>query len=218
MRAAMVMAGARHGGAETFFVRLVSALVAAGEEVLAVIRRDAERAASLRAAGIGPVELRFGGPLDLLSRPRLARALERFGPAVVMAWMNRAARFTPPGPWVRVGRLGGYYDLRYWRGFDHLVGNTRGIVSWITTQGWPAGRVHHLPNFVPDLAGAEPVPRCRLGVPEGAFLVLAMGRLHPNKGFDTLIDALPSCPGAVAVIAGEGPEREALASLARRRG
>ncbi|MFQ3623755.1 MAG: glycosyltransferase, partial [Acetobacteraceae bacterium] len=47
---------------------------------------------------------------------------------------------------------------------------------------------------------------------------LAMGRLHPNKGFDTLIDALPSCPGAVAVIAGEGPEREALASLARRRG
>lgn len=212
----MVMAGAAAGGAETFFVRIVSAVAAAGEEVLAVIRRNPGRAAALRAAGVAPVELAFGGPLDLLTSRRLARALQAFAPGLVMSWMNRAARFTPEGPWTRVGRLGGYYDLSYWRGFDHLVGNTRGIVDWIVAQGWPANRVHHLPNFVPDLAGAEPVPRRTLDVPADALLVLAMGRLHRVKGFDTLIAALTRLPRAVAVIAGEGPERTALETVARR--
>lgn len=214
----MIMAGAHHGGAETFFVRLCIALAGAGEEVLAVIRRDAERASALRRGGLDPVQLGFGGPLDPLTRPRLARALARFAPRVAMAWMNRAARFTPPGPWVRVGRLGGYYDLRYYAGFDHLVGNTQGIVEWIARQGWPRDRVHHLPNFAPDFAGAAPADRAALGVPRDAFLVLAMGRLHPNKGFDVLIEALAHLPDVVIAIAGEGDERAALAALAARRG
>jgi glycosyltransferase involved in cell wall biosynthesis len=214
----MIMAGAHHGGAETFFVRLCAALAGAGEEVLAVIRRDADRAALLRRAGLDPVQLGFGGPLDLLTRPRLARALRRHAPRVAMAWMNRAARFTPSGPWVRVGRLGGYYDLRYYAGFDHLVGNTHGIVDWIARQGWPRARVHHLPNFAPDLAGAAPVERAALGVPREAFLVLTMGRLHPNKGFDVLIEAAALLPEVVVAIAGEGEERDTLAALAQRRG
>jgi glycosyltransferase involved in cell wall biosynthesis len=214
----MIMAGAHHGGAETFFVRLCVALAGAGEEVLAVIRRDADRASALRRGGLAPVELGFGGPLDLLTRPRLARALGRFAPRVAMAWMNRAARFTPPGPWVRVGRLGGYYDLRYYGGFDHLVGNTQGIVEWIARQGWPRARVHHLPNFAPDLAGAAPVDRAALGVPRDAFLVLTMGRLHPNKGFDVLIEAIAHLPDVVVAIAGEGEERAALTALADRLG
>ena len=214
----MIMAGAHHGGAETFFVRLCVALAGAGGVVLAVIRRDADRSAALRRAGLDPVQLGFGGPLDLLTGPRLGRALARFAPRVAMAWMNRAARFTPPGPWVRVGRLGGYYDLRYYAGFDHLVGNTRGIVEWIARQGWPRARVHHLPNFAPDLAGALPADRASLGVPADAFFVLAMGRLHPNKGFDVLIEALAHLPDVVVAIAGEGEERARLAALAGRRG
>jgi len=49
-------------------------------------------------------------------------------------------------------------------------------------------------------------------------LLLALGRLHRNKGFDVLIRALPRLPRAHAVIAGEGPERDALLDLARREG
>ena len=49
-------------------------------------------------------------------------------------------------------------------------------------------------------------------------MLLALGRLHRNKGFDLLIRALPRLPGAHAVIAGEGPERAALESLARQEG
>jgi len=218
MRVAQVMAGAPEGGAELFFERLSAALARAGDTVLPVIRRDAARARRMAADGGVPIQLGFGGPLDLLTRPRLALALTRFAPRVVVAWMGRAARFTARGEWVLAGRLGGFYDLRRFRRCEHLIGNTQGIVAWIRGQGWPAGRVHYLPNFVPDMAYVPPASRAALGVPEGAPLVLALGRLHRNKAFDVLIRAVARLPDAHAVIAGEGPERAALTDLARAEG
>ena len=209
------MAGSPAGGAELFFERLVAALHRTGEDVLPVIRREPGRAARLTAYGLRPVELRFGGLLDLATRPRLRTVLRRFAPRLVVAWMNRAARFAPRGDWVLVGRLGGYYDLGYYRRCRHLVGNTRTLAEWIRGQGWPASRVHHLPNFAPDLSGAAPAV---LPVPPGAPTVLAMGRLHRNKAFDVLIRALPRLPGIHAAIAGTGPEGEGLAALARGEG
>jgi len=217
-RVAMAMAGAAHGGAETFFVRLATALAEAGEDVLAAIRSDPAREAALAAAGVAVRRFPFGGPLDLLTRPRLGVALRRFAPRVVVAWMNRAAGKTPSGPWVQVGRLGGYYDLGYYRRCHHLVGNTEGIVRYIVDQGWPAGRAHFLPNFTPDLSGATPPSRAQLGVPDRGPLLLAMGRLHRNKGFDTLITALASLTHAHLAIAGVGPERAALEALAAQCG
>ncbi len=212
MRVAQVMAGAPNGGAELFFERLALALHRTGDTILPVIRRDPGRAGRLAAGGLAPLQLGFGGALDLLTRPRIAAALRGFAPRVVVAWMNRAARFTPRGDWVLAGRLGGYYDLRYYRACDHLIGNTRGIAAWIRGQGWPTSHVHHLPNFVPDLAGAVPATP---PLPPGAPMVLALGRLHRNKAFDILVRALPLLPGVHAVIAGDGPERAALTALAR---
>lgn len=206
------MAGARSGGAELFFERLTASLHQAGETVLPVIRRDPGRAARLLAAGLMPAQLRFGGAFDVLTRPRLRRLLRAFQPRIAIAWMNRAAGATPEGDWVKVGRLGGYYDLRYYRDCDHLVGNTKGIVAWIREQGWPGERVHHLPNFAPDLLGAAPAPLAP------GPLVLGLGRLHRNKAFDLLIRAMPALPGVSVVIAGEGPERPALERLAAELG
>ena len=209
------MAGAAHGGAELFYERLCAALARAGDEVLPVIRADCGRAARLRADGMAPVQLGFGGRADVWTRWRAARALRRFGPLVAVAWMGRAARHAPRGPWVLVGRLGGQYDLRQFARCDHLVGNTQGMVDWIVGQGWPAARVTLLPNFVPDHAGAAPAA---LPVPAGAPVALAMGRLHRNKGFDILIAAVGRLAGVHAVIAGEGPERVGLERLARHAG
>lgn len=218
MRIAQIMAGAPEGGAELFFERLSIALHQSGDEILPVIRQNPARAARLRHAGLAPAQLTFGGPLDLLTTPRLRRALRSFGPQIVIAWMNRAAAFTPRGAYVLAGRLGGYYDLRYYRRCDHLIGNTRALAAWIVGQGFPAARTHYLPNFVPDLVDIPPADRAEFGVPPDAPLLLGLGRLHRNKGFDVLIRALPRLAGTHALIAGEGPERAALAALARAEG
>ena len=211
-RVAHVMAGASMGGAELFFERLCLGLAAAGEDVLPVIRRNPVRAARLRAGGLAPVELAFGGPLDLLTGPRLRAALRAFAPQVVVSWMNRASQVTPRGDWTLVGRLGGYYDLRYYRRCDHLVGNTRGIVAWLRAQGWPDERTHYVPNFVEDFSATPPAA----DLPQARPLLLGLGRLHTDKGFDTLIQAMPRLPGIHLAIAGEGPERAALTALAAR--
>jgi len=214
MRIAQIMAGAPQGGAEAFYERLTIALHGAGDTLLPVIRSNAARAGRLRCAGLEPRELRFGGPFDLLTGPRLALALRRFAPEVAIAWMNRAASFAPRGPWKLVGRLGGYYKLRHYRACDHLVANTHDIRRWVIEQGWPRAGVTTVPNFADDLAGAAPAALPGAGGP----LLLAMGRLHPNKGFDMLLRALPLVPEATLCIAGEGPERAELEALAREIG
>lgn len=163
MRLAQVMAGAHHGGAELFFERLTIALRAAGITVLPLIRRDPERAARLAAAGLRVVEFRFGGPFDLLTRPRLSHTLEAFAPRVAVSWMSRATGHMPRGNFVHVARLGGPYPLRHYRHCDHLVGNTEGLVAWFRAQGWPEARTHYLPNFVADHAGIARLPICRPG-------------------------------------------------------
>jgi glycosyltransferase involved in cell wall biosynthesis len=62
----------------------------------------------------------------------------------------------------------------------------------------------------------EPGPgRTELGLPRP--IVGGMGRLDRQKGFDVLIDALAVLPGVSGVIAGEGPERDALLRRARER-
>jgi glycosyltransferase involved in cell wall biosynthesis len=212
------MAGAPEGGAELFFERLSIALHRHGDDVLPIIRRNPARAARLSHAGLKPTQLAFGGIFDLRTTPRLRRALRGFLPQVVIAWMNRAARFTPRGKYVLAGRLGGYYDLRYYRRCDHLIGNTRALAAWITAQGFPAARTHYLPNFVPDLADIPPASRAEFAIPADAPVLLGLGRLHTNKGFDVFVRALAKLPGIHAVIAGEGPERPALEALARAEG
>lgn len=199
-----LMAGARVGGAEAFFERLIVALAESGIEQRVAIRAEPSREARLRAMGIAPLELAFGGPFDLATPWRLKRLFDSFAPDVALAFMSRAAAKLPPKSWcahapLYVGRLGGYYDLKYYRRCDRLIANTEDIRAWIVAQGWPETRVDYLPNFV-DAAPAVPAPR---GGAEK--LILALGRLHPNKGFDVLIDAMANVPDATLWIAGDGP-------------
>lgn len=224
MRVMQVMAGARHGGAEAFFVRLTIALAQAGVETRAVIRPVADRSAALTAAGVAVTELPFGGWFDLVTRPRLAAEIAAFQPDIVLSWMNRATRFVPKPDketrrrdFIHVGRLGGYYSMKYYRHADHLIGNTRDVVDYIIRSGWPAGRAHHLPNFAEEKI-APPVPRASLATPDHVPLFLALGRLHENKGFDVLLDAFALLPVGYLWLAGEGPERGALVSQAARLG
>ena len=210
-RLLQAIAGAQHGGAETFFVRLAGALQRVGEAQRVLIRHDADRSRRLRAAGVEASELSFGGPLDLATRFGFRRSIAAWRPDIVLTWMNRATQLCPKGDFVHVARLGGYYDLKYYRRCDHLIANTRAIVDYAVAAGWPRDRIDYLPNFVPD-AGADTAPaRSSRDAP----LALAIGRLHPDKGFGLLLEALTMTREVRLTIAGDGPLRGELEEQAR---
>lgn len=202
------------GGAETYFVDLVRALHGAGLAQACAIRGHPARADALAAAGVTARSFGFGGPLDLLTRPRVAAFGRRVDARIMVAWMNRAARHAPAGPWRRIGRLGGYYSLKYYRGFDHLVGNTRDIVAWVIAQGWPSDRVSYIPNFAGGADETAPAPRASLGTPDDAPLLLGMGRLHDSKAHDVSLKALTRIPNAHLWIAGAGALEDKLKAMA----
>lgn len=218
MRVLQVMAGAPHGGAELFFERLVTALARHGVQQRAVIRHAPQRAARLQASGVTTTQLRFGGMLDIFTRGALRRETAQYQPDIALCWMSRAAQKFPQRPAGRArpilcARLGGYYPMKHYRHCDHLIGNTGDITRYLIANGWPASRAHTLPNFV-DAAPLPPLPRETFSTPPDAPLILAMGRLHRNKGFDVLLTALADLPGVYLWLAGEGPEARALRALA----
>ena len=209
---------AGEGGAETYFVDLIAALRRADLPQAAAIRANAGREARLKASGVPLRVLGFGGPFDVLTRPAVARFAARQATKLSLAWMNRAARHTPRGPWARIGRLGGYYSLKYYQGFDHLVANTEHIADWIVGQGWPAGRISCIPNFAAAPPDVEPQNRTALQTPADAPLLLAMGRLHENKAHDVSLQALAQMPDAYLWIAGVGPLEAMLKAQAEALG
>jgi len=204
MRVVQAMALADVGGAEAFFMRLVPAIAEAGVEECAVIRRHEVREEILNLAGVKTVGLRFGNRLDIVSQLAFARAIREFDPDVVLTWSNRATSQCARGRFVHLARLGGFYNLKYYRRCDHLIGNTQGICRYLVDGGWPAERVHHLPNFV-DADPMPPLDRATFDTPDDAKLILALGRLHPNKAFDVLIEAMAEVPDAYLWLAGSGP-------------
>jgi glycosyltransferase involved in cell wall biosynthesis len=202
------------GGAETYFLDLVRALRRAGVSEACAIRRHRGREQALKAAGVPVKVLPFGGPLDVVTRFAAAGYAKVQGTRLALAWMNRAARHTPVGPWARVGRMGGYYNLKYYEGFDEIVANTEDIAEWVVNQGWPAGRVRYIPNFAAAPPDGEAVDRASLATPEGAPLLLAMGRLHESKAHDVALQALVQLPDAFLWIAGAGPLEDKLKAMA----
>lgn len=210
------------GGAQLFFLRLTRALHRHPRvNVLPVVRSGSWLAQRLDEETIPFRHFTFGGGVDVFTRPRLKALIRQFKPHVAQSWMNRASRFLPRGMTCGVGRLGGYYDLKYYEGLDHLIGNTPDICRYLREQGWPEERVHYIPNFV-DLPPegfkleADAV-RAQYGIPPEAVVLLAAARLHPVKGIDTLLEALAQLPPHVhALIAGSGDEEAALRKLAER--
>ena len=91
--------------------------------------------------------------------------------------------------------------------------------------GIAPGRVVRVPNGV-DLdalafdPGARTEVRARLRIPGDAQVVGAVGRLHPGKRFDELVELLAPTLGGHRhlLVVGEGTERAALTALVARAG
>ena len=222
------------GGAERWFARFARALAETGARAELAIRAGG----GLENLDLGPLPL-HRLPLrtvwDPLSRYAVSRLIARVQPDIVQTYMGRATRLThlkPPsrpgqGP-VHVARLGGYYALHPYRHAQAWIGNTLGLCDWMVQQGLPAGRVHHIYNFVEP---AQPVPperlaalRAELGLPAEAWVLVSAGRFVPVKGLTHLVEALARLPQTIAdrpvrlVLLGDGPLGPALRRQAEAAG
>jgi glycosyltransferase involved in cell wall biosynthesis len=118
----------------------------------------------------------------------------------------------PPGqPWDMLRRL------TYPRA-SHIVVLTSETLAWLD-QVIPAARGVVIPNPVTyPMPVTDPIVPPAALAKEGRRILLAAGRLAPQKGFDLLIPAFASVakanPAWDLVILGEGPDRPALEALA----
>ncbi|MGB0719507.1 MAG: glycosyltransferase [Bdellovibrionales bacterium] len=220
MKILQVMAGGKHGGAETAFVDMCIAMHEAGQEVEVITRPNALRVSRLRDAGLVVHTLPFGGTVDVYTGWQIGRIIRQFQPDIVQGWMQRAPakipawRATMGIPRYRVvSRLGGYYKLKYYASTDYFITITPDIKRHLVDHGVDPARVWHLNNFADVERADVALNRSDYGVPDGATLLLGLGRLHTAKAFDVLIRAAADLPDVYVWIAGEGPEREALEAL-----
>ena len=209
-RLLQALAGAPQGGAEMHFLRLCLALKRAGVEQRVVIRPHPKSLEVLRAGGISPVTAPFGGLLDRQTGRILRREIADFRPELALTYMSRASAAMPRGDFIHLGRLGGYYDLKYYRECDHLVCVTPDVKAHCVKHGFAEQRVHVITNYVEDTSATPPQDRAALDTPAEAPLIFALGRLHENKAFDILLQALAAVPGAYLWLAGDGPLRGEL--------
>jgi len=165
----------------------------------------------------------------------LRRELVRARPDIVLGMMTTAsvlAVFAARGlpcrviatehthpPSQQLGRMWeGLRRLAYPRA-ARVVALTTDTARWIEIHV-PGSRLAVIPNAVHwPLAAGEPVVA---PPPAGRRMLLAVGRLHPDKGFDLLLEAFgriaPAHPEWDLTVLGEGGERARLESAVERAG
>lgn len=211
------MAGARHGGAETAFVDMCIAIKEAGVEQEIATRSNDIRVKRLQEAGLKVHCLPFGGSIDFYTGWKLKNIIRHFRPQIVQSWMSRASSkmVKSDGSFLNVSRLGGYYNLKYFRNTDYFVTITPDIRGYLMKSGIATDKIRHINNFAETESAAQPVSRASLQTPENAVVLLALSRLHEAKALDVLIKAVADLPDVHVWLAGEGPLRAELEQLAR---
>lgn len=219
MRILHLMAGSNAGGAENFFGRLVIGLQKTAIDQRLVIRPALARERMLKAASVKYTTSPFGGWLDIKTSQKLKQEIGSYDPDIVMSWMNRPTKFVPNllardgKKIVHVGSPRGYYAPKYYRKCEHLVVTTKDLAKFYNEGGRPMEQISVIPNFVPDVA-TERIARRQFNTPENAPLLLALGRLHKNKGFDILLRAMVDLPEHYLWLGGDGPLERELKSIA----
>ena len=214
MKVMQIMAGAPHGGAETFYTDLVLALHESGLEQVAVTRKDTVRAERLRDKGV-PLVSYPGAAFRGWGRMAVGGLIRRHAPDVIQVWQGRAASHLPHTAVPAIGWFGGYYDLARYGNCDQFVAVTRDIRRHVIEAGCPAERAHTIHTFA-LLDEAAPASRADLETPDRAPLILVLARLHEKKGIDTLLQALALTHGIFLWIAGDGELRSDLERLASK--
>jgi glycosyltransferase involved in cell wall biosynthesis len=220
MRILHIMASRDNGGAETYSTDLMLSLHEAGVDQCVVMRETALRATTLAVAGLRVDTRVLRSPIHAFRRFQLRRLIAREKPDIIHCWMRRAASLAQGVDTSRtalIGWFGDYEDIKHFAHCTHLVGVTKDLVAHMQGNGVPEAQTFYIPTF-PTIEDAPAVDRAALDTPEDATVLLALSRLHPVKGLDTLLQAIKDVPQCHLWLAGEGPIRKDLEDLAGKLG
>jgi glycosyltransferase involved in cell wall biosynthesis len=220
-------------GSERQTLLIAAELMRRGHEVVVSCVPNGPLAAALRERGVRTSAARPRGDLDPWSFARFTAWLRRERPDVLLlaTWKRvplaaAAARVAGvPRVVVRLGITRAMPRARRFRaafryGVDALVVNSPDVRDrWLASAPWfPAETVVVALNAVEPLLPSAPrdALRASLGVGREDRLVVSAGGLERRKGFDLLLDAfaLLDDPRARLVVAGDGPDRDALRARA----
>lgn len=220
------------GGAERALVQLVSRLDRqVWEPIVIALGPETDLSAELAAQGIPVHCLGAKGPGSVRVVFPLIRILKEFRPAILQTWMfhanilGRFAAFAARVPLVFSGIRVAEHSSRWHLWCERW---TRGMVSHHVCVSQDVARFaikHHrlseanvsvVPNGVDyeRFANAPPARLAKFGIPEDSQTILGVGRLHPQKGWLDLFEAvcplLKENPQLHVLILGEGPQRPTL--------
>ncbi|MXO86286.1 glycosyltransferase [Altererythrobacter aurantiacus] len=234
MRIAYAINSMEGGGAQTPLPKIVQALEKAGAQVrvLALTRRDGLAVERLRNEGVEPV-VREGGEGEHLAAYRwLLGQTREWGADAIWTSLTRATLLgqvvgrrlgIPVVSWQHNAFLKPWNErLLRWRAdaSDIWVADSEQVAMLTAKRlGLAPQRVVTWPIF----AARRDAPQAQPWHSGETLRIGSLGRLHPNKGYDILIDALaimhaePSCPKTPyrITIAGTGAEEQALRERAR---
>jgi glycosyltransferase involved in cell wall biosynthesis len=226
------------GGAERQLAYLTRELVQLGWDVHVALVSGGPNYQRLEEAGgtIHLIEARNNYDPGILWR--LARTIDRVKPDLVQVWMLQmeilgalAARVRGV-PWILSERCS---EPAYPPTFKNWIRQRMAASANVVVSNSGGGRQYWdvrldartaqyvIPNALPleEIGAIRPADAQQTGLAPGETLVLFAGRLTEQKDPESVLAALATVlqrPQTVAVIAGDGPLRATLVSLAQQRG
>jgi glycosyltransferase involved in cell wall biosynthesis len=212
------MLGSSFGGLEQVFLNQLRILPANGAAVHGVARRASPAARRAREAQLPCSEMVVLSEWDPITL-RGARGLIRdHDPKLLLCHGRRAHRI-----FAKVADGRPIVAMVHKPKFDPGLPAAAYIVvaehrkRWLVARGVPAEKIAVIPNAVMHPGRIKVCYEI-----ESAPRIVGLGRLHPKKGFDVLIEALDSLAQHgtrfLCTIAGEGPLRGTLEKAVRNRG
>ena len=190
-----------------------------------ITRKASELARRAAAGGVAVVPVPWGAGLDPRVLPTLVREARRSDiihahDSHAVALASAASRFSGT-PYVATRRM--TRPLRSpgpWRRASRLIAISDAVRRSLVESGVPAGNIDVVTPAI-DVAGTARVGRfdwsALPGIRPNSFVVLAVSALTSEKGIDLLVGAMGHPRLADAdihcVVAGDGPERDALVTL-----
>ena len=232
-RLALVIPTMDRGGAEKQLALLAENLPRDEFDVhVILLTRDGPRSESLRSQGIPVTVIGKRFKADPSALFRLKRFFKQLSPDIVHTWLFAANSFGRAAAWMAGVPvvIASERCVDPWKGWWHfsidrflsrrsaaITTNSAGVKAFYVDHGIDKDLFRVIPNGIPERT-TQPISRevafDRLGVPTERRLVLAVGRLWPQKRYRDLIWAgeliASTRDDTTLIVIGDGPKRSEL--------